>query len=206
MRNTINDTIVNLITDNSNNKLVRVNNIIKNLNKKIQVFDNAINVCNVYQDSDKFFDLTKKQMKSFSEKKKAIKEKVQKLTDSLTKVQSYGMNIASNIKIVDQNSHMCDVDYYRKLADKYGLETNTLMEIKKMASTIYLFNARMAKYGVALETIDKFLLRTCFVGGAVHSYHQQECNHGEWLTFLNCAENRKLFKACGYKVSQEYED
>lgn len=206
MKNTFNDNIVSLISDNSSSKLVRVNNIIKNLNKKIQVFDNAVKVMNEYQDSEKFFDLTKKSMKSFSDKKKAIKEKVQKLGDSLTKVQAYGMNIASNIKMVDQNSHMCDVDYYRKLAEKYGLETNTLMEIKKMASSIYLFNARMAKYGIALETLDKFILKTCFVGGAVHSFHQQECNHGEWLHYLNCSENRKLFNACGYKVPQEYEE
>lgn len=202
--NTINNTIVSLLTDDSNNKLVRVKNILKNLNNKIQVFSKAIDICNSFQDSDSFFELTKKAMKAFSEKKKDLKVKLEKIGNAYTNVHAYGMNIASNIETVKQTSRMCNVEYYRDIAEKNGLTTNDLMEVKKLASTLYLFNARMAKRGIRLEQIPQKLLRICFCGGAVHSYHQQECNHGEWLEYLNCEENRKLYNACGFTVPQEY--
>lgn len=195
----ISDILLVLLTDTDNDKVIRVRNIIQNLNKKIQVFDNAIITCNNFQDSDNFFELTKKAMKVFSEKKKAIKEKVQKLTDSLTKVQSYGMILATNMKQpLKQCANMCNVKFYEQLGNELGIDTNCLMEIKKLASTVYLFNARMAKHGVKLENLPKWVIQTCFCGGAVHSDHQQRCNYGEWLEYLNCEENMKLYNACGY--------
>ena len=174
---------------------------IAKLQKRINTFDHAIMICNEYQDSEKFFDLTKKAMKSFSDKKKAIKEKIAFYCDILSKVSQKSLQVVNENTPLKPSAKMYSVEYYRDIAEKYNIPTNMVETIKKFYTTAFITLAKLEKAKVEVNELPTRALYEIAFGAIHHSHHQQSCNCGEWLEYYNQGNCKVVIDSLGYNSS-----
>lgn len=170
---------------NSNNACItRVKAIITKLQNKVKIFDGAVIICNNFQDSEDFFDLTKESMKIFSDRKKAIKQKIESLLNTLSIIQNYAITLVNVDDNITPNSTMNDTEYYKIIGDDIGIDTQFIMDYKKACTKLYLALAYLRRANKHLKNVDKKVLRKIAFGAYEHHLHQQSCNGDELLPYI----------------------
>ena len=168
----------------NNNRVSHVKAIIAKLQNKVKTFDNSVTVCNNFQDSENFFDLTKKSMKIFSDRKKAIKARVESLLNTLAIIQNYAISLVNVDDNITPNSTMNDTEYYKIIGDDIGIDTQFVMDYKKACTKLYLALAYLRRANKHLKNVDKKVLRKIAFGAYEHHLHQQSCNGDELLPYI----------------------
>lgn len=187
-------TLIESISPKSNTRVIAT---IKQLQKKISIFDNAKNVIETYLKSNRK-TLSKSKIVSLFDNIDQLENKINMLSNSLTKVQQYAIRQANEEEYLTANAEMYTVEYYRKLGEEYGYNTNELETVKKFFSGVFLTTAKLNVLGTPLNKFPRKLLYKIAYATLHHNFHQQNCNNGEWVEGLKQGDMKEVINLLGY--------